>query len=85
MVIMFDEEWGGIVVVENERKAIEYINDLGYDYSNDPNDERVLKINDLGDNVVEMMKERDLYIHKDVEVNSILEMKFTDEEDRTLI
>lgn len=85
MIIMFDEEWGGIVVVENERKAIEYINDLGYDRSNDPNDERVLKINDLGADVVEMMKERYLYIHKDVEVNSILEMKFTDEEDRTLI
>lgn len=85
MIIMFDEEWGGIVVVENERKAIEYINDLCYDYSNDPNDERTLKIDNLGDEVVEMMKSYDLYIHKNVEVNSILEMKFTDEEDRTLI
>lgn len=85
MIIMFDEEWGGIIVVENERKAIEYINDLGYDYSSDPNDERSLRIDNLGDDVVEMMKERDLYIHKNVEVNSILEMKFTDEEDRTLI
>lgn len=84
MIIMFDEEWGGIVVVENERKAIEYINDLGYEYSNDPNDE-ILKISDLGNEVVEMMKSYDLYIHKNVEVNSILEMKFTDEEDRTLI
>lgn len=85
MIIMFDEEWGGIVVVENERKAIEYINDLSYDYSDDPNDERILKIDNLGDEVVEMMKYYDLYIHKNVEINTILEMKFTDEEDRTLI
>lgn len=85
MIIIYEQEWGGIAVIENEKKAIEYINDLSYDYSDDPNDERSLKIYDLGDDIIEMMKFYNLYIHKNVEVNSVLEMRFTDEEDRTLI
>ena len=67
------------------KKAVEYINDLGYNYSNNPNDERSLKIYDLGDDIIEMLKFYNLYIHKNVEVNSVLELRFTYEEDRTLI
>ena len=35
MIIIYEQEWGGIAVIENEKKAIEYINDLSYDYSDD--------------------------------------------------